>query len=303
MALYFKRILNFALTDFYRNRGTSVAAIFVLIITTLLITSLFMLHGMSDFLISTIQNKIDVTAYFKDNTSEADILAVRDEILQKPGIKSVEYVSKEEALTEFMENHEGNEIFDNALQEVGGNPFLPALNITTAGNTDQYQQISNVLESDEYSQFVDKVDFSEKKDTIEKVFRITSNVNRFAIVLGLLLIIIAAAVVFNTIKLVIDSSKDEISTMTIVGASSWFVRAPFILEGAIFGAISFLVSFLITFLFSYSLSRGVASFMPGFDLFDYFMSNLWLVILLQLASGVGLAALSSFVVVRKYLDI
>jgi len=304
MSNNFKRALSFAFTDFYRNRGTSIAVIFILIITTVIITGLFEVVGISNFLIKILQEKIDITAYFKEDTSEEDIISIKNEILKNsPDIKSIQYISKEDALKQFNEKHQGNDVFARALLEVGGNPFLPSLNIITSGNASQYEQISHVLESEQFSNFIEKVDFSEKKDTIEKVFSITSNITKFGIILGVLLVLITISVVFNTIKLVIDNSKDEITTMRIVGASNWFLRAPFILEGAIFGAIAFLISFLVSFLFSFALSGGIYVILPGFDLFNYFISNLWLIIPIQLLCSVGLGAGSSYFVVKRYLEI
>ena len=287
----FKRVLNLAFTDFYRNRGTSIAAIFVLTVTTLIITGLFVIGGTSSFLVDRLKEKIDITAYFKDGTSDQDIMNVKDQILKNsPDIKNVEYVSKDDALNQFNERHQGNDVFARALLEVGGNPFLPSLNITTSGDQKEYQQISDILQSDQFSDLIQKVDFSEKKDTIEKVFSITSSITKFGVALGILLVLIAVAVVFNTIKLVIDNSKDEITTMRIVGASNWFLRAPFILQGAIFGAIAFMISFLLAFLFSYSLSVGISVVLPGFNLSYYFASNLWLIIPIQLLCSIGLGA-------------
>ena len=300
----FKRVLNLAFTDFYRNRGTSIAAIFVLTVTTLIITGLFVIGGTSSFLVDRLKEKIDITAYFKDGTSDQDIMNVKDQILKNsPDIKNVEYVSKDDALNQFNERHQGNDVFARALLEVGGNPFLPSLNITTSGDQKEYQQISDILQSDQFSDLIQKVDFSEKKDTIEKVFSITSSITKFGVALGILLVLIAVAVVFNTIKLVIDNSKDEITTMRIVGASNWFLRAPFILQGAIFGVIAFMISFLLAFLFSYSLSVGISVVLPGFNLSYYFASHLWLIIPIQLLCSIGLGAGSSYFVVKKYLEI
>lgn len=300
----FKRVLNFAFADFYRNKGISIAAIFVLIITTLLITGLFFIHGISNFIISEVQNKIDITAYFKADTQEQDILNIKDEILKSsPDIKSIQYISKEDALNDFVQKHKDNGVFLKALTEVGINPFLPSLNITTNGNALQYEQVSNILQQEQFSNFVEKVDFSQKKDTIEKVFSITSNINKFGLGLGAIMILIVISVVFNTIKLVIDRSKEEIGTMRIVGASSWFVRAPFVIQGAIFGFISFIICFLITILLSYFLSSGLSVIMPGFSLFGYFVSNFWIIILIQLGFGVGLGVTASFIVVQKYLKV
>ncbi len=299
-----KRVFILAFTDFYRNKGRSIAAIFVLIITIALVTGLFFLHGISNFIISEVQNKIDITAYFKSDTAENDILNVKSQILNSsPGIKDIQYVSKDDALNNFTKKHKDNPVFSNALTQVGDNPFLPSLNIVTTGSPSEYEQVANILQSSQFSSLIDKVDFSQKKATIEKVFSITSNINKFGIGLAVILVLVAILIVFNTIKLAIDSSKEEIGTMRIVGASSWFVRTPFIIQGAIFGFISFIICFLITFLLSYFLSSGLEIIIPGFSLFDYFVSNFWIIILIQLGAGVALGIVSSFIVVNKYLKI
>lgn len=300
----FNRVLHFAFTDFYRNRGVSIAAIFVLTVITLLITGLFFLHGMSNFLIESVQNKIDITAYFKEDVDESDILSVKDEIVKmSPEVKSVEYISREQALADFTERHKDSAVLSGALRQVGDNPFLPALNITTTGSIQLYGQIAAILEDGPSSGFIEKVDYSEKRDTIEKVFSITSTINRFGIGIGILLILIAISVVFNTIKLVVDSSKEEINTMRIVGASSWFLKLPFIIQGAIFGSIAFVICFIITMLLVWFLSGSVGVILPGFSLFAYFFSHLFIVILIQLVFGVGLGVLSSLIAVNRYLKV
>jgi cell division transport system permease protein len=206
-------------------------------------------------------------------------------------------------LADFNAKHSDNGIFSRALTEVGDNPFLPALNITTSGKVTQYQEIANVLNKDTFTGLIEKVDFSQKKDTIEKVFSITSAVNTFGLVAGIILMLMAMLVVFNTIKLVIDASKEEISTMRLVGASSWFVRSPFIIEGALFGVIAFVICMIATILSVYFLAPVVSAIMPGFNLFSYFLGNLLLLIVLQLGVGVGLGVVASFIVVRKYLKV
>ena len=95
----FKRITDFAVKDFSRNKGISIAAIFVLVITIMLVTGLFFFQGMVGYLTTQIQDKIDITAYFKDGTAEQDILNAKDEIIKmSPSVKNIEYVSKDQAL-------------------------------------------------------------------------------------------------------------------------------------------------------------------------------------------------------------
>jgi len=298
------RVIKFAFQDFLRNKGVSIAAIFVLIVTILLVTGLFFFQGITSYLTLQIQNKIDITAYFKEETLEQDILEIKDEILKiSPDIKNIEYISQNQAFQLFAEKHKGDEVLAKALSQVGSNPFLPSLNITTTGDPLQYEQVANTLQTSNFAELIDKVDFSEKKDTIEKVYSITTNINRFGILAGILLILVAMLVVFNTIKLAVDGSKEEIATMRIVGASDWFIRGPFIIQGIIYGFIAFIFCILITGFFAYLLSPKLGVILPGFSIFDYFLTNFWILVLIQLGFGTAVGIISSLIVVRKYLQV
>jgi cell division transport system permease protein len=299
-----KRITNFAVKDFSRNKGISVAAIFVLIVTIMLITSLFFFQGMVGHLASQIQDKIDMTAYFQAGTKEQDILDVKDQLLKKSlSIKNIEYVSKDQALANFNERHQADSVLSQALQEVGTNPFLPSLNIITTGEPLQYAQIANILQTSDFSNLIDHVDFSQKKDIIEKVYSITSKVNMFGLILGIILVLLAILVVYNTIKLAIENSREEINTMKIVGASDWFVRGPFLIQGVIYGLIAFVICFFVSGIGALSLSAQMAVVLPGFNMFSFFLTNWWIFILIQLGFGVGVGVISSFIVVKKKLDV
>jgi len=300
----FKRVLTFAFNDFSRNKGISVAAIFVLAIIIMLVTGLFFFQGIAGYLTSRIQDKIDITAYFKDGTQEQDILNVKAEILKmSPNIKNVDYVSKDQALASFNAVHQNDTVLSQALQEVGNNPFLPSLNITTNGDPSQYAQIADILQTSDFSNLIDSVDFSQKKDIIEKVYSIISNINTFGLILGIILIFVAILVVFNTIKLAIENSKEEISTMKIVGASNWFIRGPFVIQGILYGFIAFLICILLSGASAYFLSPKIEIILPGFDMFSYFLTNWWIFVLIQLGFGAGVGIISSFIVVRKYLEV
>jgi len=300
----FKRVFIFALQDFNRNKGIALATVFVLLVAMSLVSGIFFFKGMMSYLIDEIQDKIDVTAYFKETASETEILAVKDAILaSSPNVVNIGYVSKEQALLNFNEKHGNNPTIARALEQIGDNPFLPALNITTNGQTSQYEEISNTLQTADYAKLINKVDFSEKKDTIEKVNSIISNINRFGIISAIILIIVAVLVVFNTIKLAVENSKAEISTMRIVGATNWFIRGPFVIQGVIYGVIAFIACVLLMGISLYILQTKIAIVLPGFNAFIYFLKNLWLFAFIQLGFGIGVGAVSSLVVIKKYLDI
>lgn len=303
MFVNLKRILKFAYTDFLRNKGNNFAAIFVLVIPILLATSLFMFQGLSKSIISQIKEKIDITAYFKEEATEDDILMVKSELLKlSPEIKNVQYVSKEQALLEFKEKHKNNPDFMAALEEVGGNPFFASLNIKTESPL-EYEKVSDFLSQGSYSNLIEKVDYFQKKDTIEKLFNITSSVNKFGFGLGAILFLIAVLVVLNTTKMAIDNSKEEITAMRLVGASNWFIRGPFIVQVVICGLIAFLICLFITGFSAYFLNSKIAVLVPGFGLFGYFLKNILIISTIQIISGVGLGAIASFFLVRSYLKI
>lgn len=290
--------------DFERSKGTSVATIFVLFVAIIMITGLTFFHTITGYITSELQDRIDITAYFKDNVEEEKILNAKDQIFKTaPKIKKIDYISKDKALLIFKETHKSDAELTTALDEVGINPFLPSLNISTTGDPVQYAEIASLLQKEEFSEIIEDVDFSQKKYIIEKVYSITSKLNIFGIVVGVLLVFVAMLVVYSTIKLTIQNSKEEISTMRIVGASDWFIRGPFVIQGVLYGLIAFLICFIITTAFSFFVDPHLATIMPGFGLFDYFVKNWWVFVLIQLGFGVGVGVISSLIVVKKHLDL
>jgi len=115
--------------------------------------------------------------------------------------------------------------------------------------------------------------------------------------------IIALIIAFNTVKIAIQSSKEEISIMRLVGASNWFVRGPFIIQGLIAGSIAALITFVLTFVASHFLDSNISSIIPSVSLLGIFSSNLLALLLIQLLSGAILGTASSLIAVRKYLKI
>ncbi|MFI5205881.1 MAG: cell division protein FtsX [Candidatus Paceibacterales bacterium] len=160
----FKRAFKFAFADVSRSWGISLAAILILTVTIFSLTGLFFLHGITQSIIGQVQNKTDITAYFKTDTQEADILTAKDKLASlDPDIKNIQYISKDQALAIFTQKHQDNPVYTNALNQVGDNPLLASLNITTNGDPAQYQKIAAILAGDQFSALVDHVDFSQKK--------------------------------------------------------------------------------------------------------------------------------------------
>jgi cell division transport system permease protein len=297
-----KRIFKSGWLSFSRDGSLAAATCFIMLIPIFLASSLFLLKDVSQFLISTIQEKADISVYFKESAPEEDVLEVKEEISEIPEVKSVKYVSKEEALESFVQRHKDDPVLMESLEEVGGNPFLGALNIR-AFEASQYQAVANFFETGTFENLIEKVDYYQRRPVIERIFAITSGMGKAGISLSIVLAIVAILITFNTIRLAIINQKEEIRVQRLVGASNWFIRGPFLVQGAISGIFAVIVCLLIFTLICWLLSSKIEILFSGLNIWRYFTGNFFTIILIQLATGIGLGVISSTIAIRKYLKI
>lgn len=300
MLTSFKRVWKYGYQAFLRDKGSSVATLVIMILTLSLLTSLFLFQGVSSFLVQTLENRVDISAYFHDFSTEEDILKVRTSILTIPEVRDVQYVSKEQALEKFQELHKNDRVVLESLAAVGTNPLSASLSIRTR-DANQYQDIVEFLEQGEFSGFIEKVDFQDREPVIRRLSALTSGIRLIGIILSVLLGLIAVLVTFNTVRLAIYNTKEEIEVMKLVGASNWFIRGPFLFEGVIVGALASLVVLLLFIPITLIISPGLEGLMPGFSLFSHFLSNFFTIFLFQLIVGIALGIFSSLIAVKRYL--
>ncbi len=297
-----KRIFRSGWQSFSRDREITVVTLFILFLAISLVTSLFLFKDISQLLISSIQEKVDISVYFKEGIPEEDVLSVKKEIAKIPEVKEIEYISQEQALQSFVERHKDDFTLMESVREVGINPFLASLNIR-AWDTNQYGRVSSLLGGSEFGNIIEKVDFYERKSVIEKISSLTSAVSRFGIVFSIILIIVAILVTFNTIRLSIYHLKQEIKVQKLVGASNLYIRGPFLVQGAISGFLASLICLLVFTILTWFLSPRLVSFFPELRLFSLFVNNFWNIFLLQLVTGIGLGVFSSTIAIRKHLKV
>jgi len=277
------------------------ATVFILVIVIALVTSLFILKEVSQFLIASIQEKVDISVYFRERALETEILNIKEEISKIPEVKEVKYISKVKALEEFVERHKDEPVLMESLEEVG-NPFLASLNIK-AWEASQYGVIANFLEHPVYEDLVEKVDYYQRKPVIEKIFALSAGMEKTGWMGAIILVVVAILVTFNTIRLAIYNFREEIKIQRLVGAGNWFIRGPFLVQGVISGISAALICLLIFSLISWGLSPKIEIFFPGLNIFQIFVSNFWTIVLIQLSTGILLGVISSTLAIRKYLKV
>ena len=189
-----------------------------------------------------------------------------------------------------------------SLQELDGNPLEASLNIK-AQTASQYESIVGFFEGGKYDKIIDKINYLENKAVITRLSSITKTIRQVGFVALIILAALAILVSFNTVRLTIYSARKEIKVMKLVGASNWFVRGPFIVEGALYGLIAAFITLIIMYPLLWYLSPKITTYLPGSDLLFFFQANFFSLLLLQIGMGIGLGMASSWVAVKRYLDV
>ncbi len=295
------RVFKSGWLGFWRNKWLSTTAIGMVSLAIFGIIGLLLVNVLVGSLITNLEDKVDVSVYFKLDTSEEEILAVRKELVKLDEIRSVEYISRQEALDRFEEKHQDNQILMQSLQELESNPLEAALNIK-AQMASQYEKVVGFFNQSKYQEIVDKINYLENKAVIARLSSITATIRQAGLIILIVLAFLAVLVSYNTIRLTIYSAQKEIKVMKLVGASNWFVRGPFIVEGAIYGVIAAVISLVVLHPLLWYLSPKITAYLPGTDLYYFFQANFVALFFLQLVIGIALGAVSSWIAVRRYLS-
>ncbi len=297
-----RRVIKAGVLSFWRNRWVSSATISVMMLALGLITSLVLASVVAGSLLKTLEEKVDISVYFKLETSENEIIKVKQELENLDDVKTVEYVSRQEALARFEAEHQNNPLIVKSLEELGENPLEASLNVK-AKLIDDYSSIAAFLESPRFSSLIDTVNYRQNQKVIERLSHIINVVRRSGLAAVLVLVLVAVLVTFNTIRLTIYSMREEIGVMRLVGASSWYIRGPFIVEGVVHGLIASVLTIILFFPLVIFLSPKVQGFLTGINIADYFKENFWQLFFLQTAVGIFLGVISSIIAMRRYLKI
>lgn len=301
MISFFKRIIKYGWQYFSRNGEMVFPNLFILTLALLLVSSLFLFRHTVKFIISLVQEKADVSIYFKEEAPEEEILSIEEEISKIPGIKEIKYTSREMALETFEEKHQENPLLLEALKEVGKNPFLASISVK-ASDPQQYEEILNLLKEKD-SKVIEKIDYSERKPLIEKIFSFSAKIEKAIIFLSAVLILVAVLVAFTTIRLSILNFGEEIAVQRLVGASNWFIRGPFIVQGLIIALFSATLSFFLLFALVKFLDPKIKMIIPEINLFQIFLSEISFLLTLQFLLGISLEIVASLLAIRRYLKI
>jgi cell division transport system permease protein len=301
-----KRVIRSGVVGFWRNAFVSIAAIFVMTVALFVVGSTMMIDKLLSVSLENIQDKVDINVYFVVEAEEPSIEALKASLEALPDVEEVTYTSREEALAQFSERHQNDETIMQGLEELGDNPLGASLSIR-AKETSQYEGIAQFLSDqqaleDPQSPLIDEVNFVKNKEAIDKLTNIINAVERSTWVTMIVLVAASILITFNTVRLAIYTTREEISVMRLVGASNTFIRGPFMLQGIMYGVASGVLALLIIYPLVLWIGPETEAFFQ-FNLFDYFVSDFARIFGIIVGSGIALGMVSSMMAVARYLHV
>jgi len=280
-----------------RNRTMSAAAITSVIASLLVIGIFFVIVLNIDFAATKLESQIEMMVYLNDGLSQNIINTMSTEIKSVNGVKSVEFISKAVALKNLEKNWGENSYLLEGLD--GDNP-LPDAFLITLSDPDQ---ASGVAMSISAISNIEKVVYG--KEELAKLLNTTYVLRMSSLLIILILLFISIFIIANTIKLTLYARRREIGIMKFVGATDWFVRMPFIIEGIVVGVIGAVSASIMLGAAYYYCSNLVKNQMIGFMSisimpFNQIISSM---VALLITIGVVIGATGSLISVRKFIRV
>ena len=287
--------LKQAVRQIWRNKVMSIASMFSITAMLLILGLFFMLTVNVNMATEGIKDQFNtVEVYLLDDTNDSKALKMENSIAAMEEVESVTFISKDQAMEDFKDRFGENSYLLDGLSE---NPLPNSLRVALS-DLEKGEMVAEVCKNMEGVE-----DVRYYATEVNKVLKITSAIQKGALVIVAFLIIVSIVVVSNTIKITVEARKNEIAIMKYIGATSWFIRGPMLTEGVIIGIVSAVISFAIS---SVVYAKFVNAFgeqilmLASTELVDtlYMTSTLaWIFI----ALGVSIGAVGSIISMRRYL--
>jgi len=298
------RSIKYGFQNFIRNVFLTVSTTVVMVLTLFGLGFFIIVNQLSSDAIEMVQNKVDISINLKDDVKQKQIEEFQSYLTDLENVETVEYRSKKEAKERFEQNFKDFPGVQKSFQILDKNP-LPASVVVQANNTGEYQQIVQQIKQTKYQDaLVKDVSYNKDKtkDIVSRLTKIINWIQRLQILIMVTLGFLAVALTYNSIRLALYSYRTEIEIMRLIGASNFQIKAPFVIQGILFGVFGTIISSLILFAIVLSLPPGIERFFDT-NLTTYIRQNAVLIVVIQLAVGILLGAGSSAFAINRYLKV
>ncbi len=302
-----RRVFGAGAKNFMRGGVVSFATVLIMTVTLGIISLLIFLSAILSHTLGLVRDKVDVNVYFVATASNDQIQSFADNVRKLPEVQEIKLTSRDEAIAAFRARHTGNQLILQALDELGDNPLGASLSIK-AKDPSQYEGIVKFL-SDEPAlssggrNIIDRVNYYQNKEVIDRLTGVMQMAQQAGWAFVLFFAIASIMIALATIRLAIYTSRDEIGVMRLVGASNYYIRAPFIVAGMIAGGLAACITLLLLYPASWYVGLRLSGWLGNFDVFSYYLTHFGAIFGIVMGSGIALSAVASYLAVRRYLRV
>ena len=275
-----------------RSPYQSLAAILIMFLTFLIATIFTLVAGGSQIVLRYFESRPQVTAFFKDEATAGQIDTLKAKLIQTGKVEETEFISKEEALEIYREQNKDEPLL---LEMVTAN-ILPASLEVSIKNIIDIDQVAGVLKNDTT---VEEVVFQE--DVVEALYRWTGSIRKIGIGLISVLSLVSFLIILVIIGMKITIRKSEIEILQLIGASNAYIRAPFVLEGIIYGVGGAVLAWGLSYILLLYATPFIIKFLVGIPVLPVSYYFMLIVLGIEMLAGFIIGSLGSFIAVRRYL--
>ncbi|MBR5389548.1 permease-like cell division protein FtsX [Candidatus Saccharibacteria bacterium] len=308
-----RRIAKYGAINFGRNIWLSTAATLVMTITLVILSVTFVASVVLSETATAMRDKIDITLFFKPGTGKETLEVLKQVITKEPNVKSVETRTSEEEYENFLKENADNELLIETLEDPSMDMRSVMISTMQATmrlkvyDTDNLDPIKNIVASD--INFVKNLDETEEptydvnQAEIATITRWANIATTGGIALSAIFIVISILVIFNTIRMAIFSRREEIYMEKLVGADSYFIRGPFLVEAQLSGIVSGVLASTICFFGFRFIEPRLSSYGINVSTVANILNSnkLVLVILAMIFAGGLIGSISARLAIQKYL--
>ncbi len=275
-----------------RSPYQAISAAAIMSLTFFAISVFAILTILSLRLVSYFESKPQLTVFFKDTTTMQQITSLEKQLESTGKTSSVTFVSKDEALKFYKEQNKSDPI----LLDLVTADILPASIEVQSLQAEDLSSLATIVQK---SDIVEQIAF--QKDVVNKLISWTDAFRRIGLgVIGILLVV-SVLMIITIIGIKITVRKEEIEIMKLIGASNWFIRAPFLAEGAFYGLLGSVIGGLSSIALFYYFSPGIETFLNGIAIFPLSPIILLELLALEILVAMSLGAFASYLAVLRYL--
>jgi cell division transport system permease protein len=235
------RVLKAAFQNIARNVWLSAATVAVLVLALASVNVLVGVNALLEQAVHLLEEKVDVTVFFKPGTNDALVTQARFFLEDLPQVRQVELVQPDEALELFKKRHATDPEILQALGELDKNPLGATIRVV-ARKPGDYPFIMEALKNPQFANAIESKSYDDHADSIERVRVLADNTRFVGSLLITVFALIGVLIVFNAVRVAIYTQREEIGIMRLVGASSSYVRAPFVLQGSMLAALALMLT-------------------------------------------------------------